>query len=80
MADNNNPNSGAKIDDRGQRNDSSRGKNPYGDQSAGQSGAEQSGAGKERTKDQGLGKGQQGNRELNEGGFEKGGTDRFETQ
>ena len=33
---------------------------------------------RDQDKDQGLGKGQQGNRDRNEGGFEKGGSDRHE--
>lgn len=71
MADRNNPdteNAGKNMDDRGGQNQQSPGRNPQGDQSAGQRA--------EPGKDQGLGKGQQGNRDLNEGGFEKGGSER----
>jgi hypothetical protein len=71
MADRNNPDTernAGNMNDRGGQNQQSPGRNQQGDQSAGQRGG--------HDKDQGLGKGQQGNRELNEGGFEKGGSER----
>ena len=73
MADNHNPNSdrnaGAKMDDRGGQDQQSPARNQQDQQSAGQRSGQPD-------KDQGLGKGQQGNRDLNEGGLEKGGSER----
>lgn len=59
-------NAGQQGDRGGQQ---SPGRNPNEGQSSSQRDENQG-------KDQGLGKGQQGNRDLNEGGFEKGGSDR----
>ncbi|HEV2883614.1 MAG TPA: hypothetical protein VGW36_02090 [Pyrinomonadaceae bacterium] len=66
--DRNNPNQPRNTGDEGGQGQQSPARNPSEGQSTGQRGGDQ-GPGK----DQGLGKGQQGNRELNEGGFEKGG-------
>ncbi len=68
--DRNNPNAGSNEGNFGGQNQQSPGRNPQDDQSAGQRGGTGQG------KDQGLGKGQEGNRNLNEGGFEKGGSER----
>lgn len=59
--DRNNPNTGGRDEERG-----APGRNPNEQQSTTQRG--------EMDKDQGLGQGQQGNRERNEQGFEKGGS------
>lgn len=68
--DRNNPNERRNAGNTGNESgQNAPGRNPSEDQSTGQRGG-QTGP----SKDQGLGKGQEGNRDLNEGGFEKGGS------